>query len=199
VGERLFTADDAWNGGFYELALEVGLCSDDMLRAALAAVWSHPDLEGCFADRGREPRDQPRMTPNCLESASHLFGVAHLPNGSRVACGTCLIREADDGPDRLVFYLPMGSLGAVYPAGPFPFGSERDWPGPWRYELEDWLAEVGLFIARSVPFRLGLIGFEVSGTAYAADIAAQGIPAERFVGYLWPSGGAVVYHRRTHD
>jgi hypothetical protein len=66
MGEKLFTADEAWNGGFYELALEVGARSDDRLRAALKALWSHPDLDGCYLDRGREPSDQPREQPDCL-------------------------------------------------------------------------------------------------------------------------------------
>jgi hypothetical protein len=198
MGERLFTGDDAWFGGFYELALEVGPRSNERLRAVLSSLWAHPDLDGCYEDRSREPADQPRVPPVSLESGSHLLGLARLPNGSRVTCGTCLIREVNDGPDWLDFYLPMGSLGPAYPAGGFPFGSEADWPGLWRFEVEDWLAGVGLWVARSTAYRLGLIGFEVSGQAYAADIAAQGIPAERFVGYLWPSGGSVVYHRRTH-
>ena len=81
--------------------------------------------------------------------------------------------------------------------GGFPFGTEADWPGPWRDEVEDWLAEVGLRIAGASSFRLGLIGFDVSGHAYAADIAVQGIPSERVIGYLWPTDGAVVYHRRS--
>jgi hypothetical protein len=37
----------------------------------------------------------------------------------------------------------------------------------------------------------------VSGQTYAADVAAGGIPGERFIGYLWPEAGSVVYHRRT--
>jgi hypothetical protein len=198
MSERLFTADGAWVGGFYELALEVGPRADERLRAALGALWAHPDLDGGYEHRSREPADQPRVPPDCLESGSHLFGGARLPNGARVACGTCLVRE-EDGPDWLVFYLPMGALGAAYPAGGFPFGSEADWPGPWRFEVEDWLAGVGRWVAQSAAFRLGLIGFETSGQAYAADVATRGIPAERFVGYLWPSGGAVEYHRRTRN
>jgi hypothetical protein len=190
MGEKLFTADEAWIGGFHELALEVGPRSDDRLRAALEALWSHPDLDGCYLDRGREPSDQPRKQP-CLESGSHLLGVAQLPNGSRVACGSCLIREVNDGPDWLDFYLPRGALWTA-----FPFKTEAE-EADWEFEVDDWLAEVGLWIARSASFRLGLIGVEVSGEAYAADIAVQGIPANRFVGYLWPSGESVAYHRRT--
>jgi hypothetical protein len=195
--ERLFTADEAWIGGFYELALEVGAHSDDRLRAALSALWADPDLDGCFLNPGREPGDQPRVPASRLESGSHLLGIAQLPSGASVACGSCLIREVDDGPDWLDFYLPMGSLGTAYQVGPFPFGTEADWPGAWRYEVEDWLAGVGLWVARYASFRLGLIGFEVSGQEYAADIAVRGIPAERFIGYLWASGESMRYYRRT--
>jgi hypothetical protein len=199
MSERLFTAPDAWLGGFFELAMEVGPRSDERLRTALSALWTYPDLVGCYDDRGREPADQPRVAPDSLESGTHALGVARLPNGARVTYGTCLIREGDEGPDWLDFYLPMGSLGTAYPVNWFPFGSETDWPGPWRSEVEDWLAEVGLWVAQSAAFRLGLIGFEVSGLEYADDIATQGIPAERFVSYLWPSAGSVEYHRRTRS
>ena len=196
MGDRLFTADGAWYGGFYELALDVGPRSDDQLRSALTALWNFPDVDGCFLDRGREPADQPRCSEFCLDMGSHSLGVASLPNGIRVACGSCLIRE-DEGPDWLDFYLPMGSLGAAYPVGSFPFGIEADWPGPWRFEVEDWLACIGLSIARSASFRLGIIGFEVSGQVYASEVASKGVPEERFVGYLWPTNESVVYHRRT--
>jgi hypothetical protein len=50
MAERLFTADDAWSGGFYELALELGPRSDDRLRAALVALWRRK--------RGRRKRDR---------------------------------------------------------------------------------------------------------------------------------------------
>jgi hypothetical protein len=197
MGDQLFTGCDAWTGGFYELALEVGPRSDDRLLATLLALWEHPDLIGCYLDRTREPSEQPRVSPDRWEEGSHLLGVASLPNGSRVTCGNCVIREMDDGPDWLVFYLPVGSLGTAYPVRAFPFGSEADWPGPWRHEVEDWLAAVGQRVARSASFRLGLIGHEVSGEAYAADIIARGIPAERYFGYLWPSGESKMYYRRT--
>ncbi len=196
---QLFTADHAWSGGFYELALEFGPPSDDRLRAALATLWRHPDFEGCYLDRDREPDDQPRMPPDKIEYGSHLYGVARLPNGLRVACGSCPIREMDDGPNWLDFYLPMDSLATAYPAGAFPFGTEADWPGPWRYEVEDWLAEVGLSVARAAKFELGTIGFEVAGEASAADVNAQGMPTKRLIGYLWPAGDAVDYLRRSAD
>jgi hypothetical protein len=195
---HIFTATDAWYGGFYELALEMGPHSDEKLQAALNALWKHPDLDGCYFDRGREPADQPRTADFCLETGSHALGVATLPNGSRIACGSCLIRE-DNGPEWLDFYLPMGSLGTAYPVGAFPFGTEASKPHPWRYDVEDWLAGIGLSIARKASFQLGIIGFEVSGQVYAVDVDSKGIPSERFIGYLWPGKESVDYHRRTAD
>jgi hypothetical protein len=183
MGEQLFTAKGAWYGGFYELALGIGPRSDERLRSALTTLWKHPDLEGCFFDRDREPTEQSRTKDFSMETGSHSLGVASLPNGSRIVCGSCLVRE-DDGPDWLDFYLPLGSLGTAYPVGSFPFGTEADWPGTWRYEVEDWLARIGLWIAQSTLFQLGIIGFEVSGQVYSSEIACKGIPDERFIGLL---------------
>jgi hypothetical protein len=196
MGDRLFTAEGAWYGAFYELALEIGPRSDERLRSALTKLWKYPDLDDCFLDRSREPTGQPRTAEFCLETGSHSLGVASLPSGSRVVCGSCLVRE-EEGPDWLDFYLPMGSLATAYPVAGFPFGAEADWPGPLRYEVEDWLARIGLWIAQSASFQLGIIGFEVSGQVDASEIAAKGIQDERSIGYLWPSKGSVVYYRRT--
>ena len=195
--DPFFTAPDAWHGGFYELAMELGPPSVDRLRAAVEAVWSHPDLDGCYLDRDREPADQPRVQPDLRDDGAHLRGVARLPNGRRVPCGTCVIAGSDAWPEWLDFYLPLGSLNSAYPCGGFPFPSGADYPGPWRLELEDWLAGVGDWVAKTASFRLGLIGFEVSGDVSAAEVAAQGVPAETYMGYLWPTNGAIVYHRRS--
>lgn len=191
--ERLFTAKEAWKGGFYELAIEVGSRSDPRLLAALTALWDHPDIQGCYLDRHREPADQPRRSPDKIEDGSHLLGTARLPNGTDVPCGSFVW---DDDSDWLVFYLPMGSLQTAYPVGSFPFG-EASWSGPWRWEVEDWLYGVGLWVARTASYQLGLIGYEVSGQISSTDISARGIPEDRFIGYLWPSAGSVAYHRRT--
>src|SRR5690242_10116496 len=63
VTHPLFTDHDAWCGGYYELALELGPRSDVGLRTALKALWGHRDLDGCFLDRNREPGDQDRVSP----------------------------------------------------------------------------------------------------------------------------------------
>jgi hypothetical protein len=198
MDERLFTTDDAWLGGFYELAMEVGPRSDDQLRAAILALWAHPDLEGCFRDRKREPADQERVPPDLFDDGwgSHLLGIARLPNGSRVACGSCMVREAN-GPDWLDLYLPLGSLATAYDVGGSPFESENGCSHTWREQIDETLAGIGLWVAQSVSFELGIIGFEVSGQVYASEIDSRGIPEKRFIGYLWPNDGSVAYYRRN--
>lgn len=193
----LFTADDVWFGGLYELALELGPRSDDRLRNALRSLWSHPDLRGCFLDRNKEPDDQSQVSPDCIEDGTHLQGVARLPNGASVACGSCVIREVDDGSDWLDFYLPMGSLSTAYPVGGFPFIEDSACDAPWRQVMEDWLASIGGWVAESSSFALGLIGFEVSGHQHAIDLVKGGIPTQRYMAYLWPAGGKVAYYPRN--
>jgi hypothetical protein len=196
--EQLFTDDEVWLGGYYELAMEVGPRCDERLQAALSALWSHPNLEGCFRDRTREPSDQQRIAAALFDDGwgAHLLGIARLPNGCKVACGSCLVREANDGPDWLDFYLPMGSLATAYPIGGFPIDSPDERTQEWRQAVDDLLAGIGKWIAQSVSYRLGIIGFEVSGHVYAADIARKGIPDKRYIGYLWPREGKIAYYPR---
>ena len=56
----MFTHEDTWKGGSYELAIELGERDDDRLGAALKALWQHPSLEGCYLQMEAEPEDQAR-------------------------------------------------------------------------------------------------------------------------------------------
>lgn len=158
----LFTDDDVWNGGFYELALEYERDTLPSLIDGLTAVWNADVVVGCYLNRERDPDDQSRaeFEPS-LPFEGHLYGVATLAAGRKVACGTCCVRE-DGGADWLVFYCPMGTLGSVYPVGAFPLDG-NDY-GSWRVELDSWLTTLGNQVFASAPFRLGLVGFETSRT-----------------------------------
>lgn len=198
MGDRLFTPDDTWSGGHYELALELGPPSMQRLRAAIGALWKYPDLTGCFLDRNREPDQQPRVTPDYYEGEPHFhcLGVARLPNGRSIACGTCVVREPE-GSDWLDFYLPLAALGTAYPVGAFPFEDDRTAAEVWRNPIEDWLVDIGRAVGQIVSYRIGLIGWEASGGDYADEVSARGIPAERWMGYLWPVGDRIEYHPRN--
>jgi hypothetical protein len=192
-----FTETNTWSGGYYELAIELGHRSEERLLAALAAVWSDPDLDGIYLSREMEPWEQQRLaiTAETLQ-ADHLQGLARLPNGETVACGTFVFRE-DGGPDWLVLYLPLGALGTVYPVGGYPFEPDVANSRQWREALDPWLARIGSRVYDHVAFRLGLIGFEVSGELYADDLVTSGIPASHYPGLLWPTAGAITYFPST--
>jgi hypothetical protein len=192
-----FTDEATWDGGFYELALELGQRSDERLVAALAAVWSEPDLDGVYLSRDVEPDRQQRhpITSELLDHG-HLQGLARLPNGAAVACGTCHVR-LDDDPDWLDFYLPMGALAAAYPVGGYPFEPDGESSRQWRDQLDPWLADIGVRVFERVPYRLGLIGFEVSGELRADTVRRTGMPEQHPFGLLWPIADAVTYHPST--
>jgi len=192
---RFFTADDVWFGGFYELALEFDQEASAPLTQALDALWSLDSIEGCYLDRTVEPNAQPRLSfePSLLDHG-HLQGLLTLAEAKQVACGTCRVQETE-GPDWLVFYVPMGALAQAYPVGGFPFdGASHE---TWRRPVDDVLARIGESIFDHARFRLGLVGFEVSGLKYAAELASSGVPEQRHLGYLVPHGARVTYHPRN--
>jgi hypothetical protein len=96
---KLFTNEEAWIGGFYELALEYGRSPDPQLINGLKAMWGLDVLEGCFLDRDREPNDQERLTfqPSLLDHG-HILGIASVPGDTRVACGTAVCARASTTP-----------------------------------------------------------------------------------------------------
>lgn len=193
MNSRVFTNEDAWNGGSYELALELGPVNDQLLQRALAAVWSFPELDGCFLRMDLEPRDQRRITipdPN-LELNACLRGIAtFLPRGP-VACSTLPVRE-EEGADWLYFGLPLGSLARVLPVGAFPFDDGRD--QSWRGELDCWLERLARHVYKSVKFKLGLVGWTDGLIESASALTMNGVPAERWVGYLLPEGDVLRWH-----
>ena len=184
-----------WSGGFFGLALELGERSDARLAQALEACWAYEGLEGCYLERGLEPAEQvatPATLP-LLEERVHLWGVATLSDDERVPCGTVSVRE-DDGPDWLDFYLPMGALAHTYDTvGGFPFGNEAQ-AQLWQEPLEHWLTGLGKHVYAAVPYRLGLIGFEVSGAFYAAELTLDELPEESRVRFLVPSEASLAVY-----
>lgn len=196
MSPQYFTTLDTWNGGFYELGLDFGLLSDEDIAAAFARLWAHPDLEGCYLDRDREPADQIRIPPDWTLFATetpHLYGVARVPGGQRVACGSYHMGDYATSR-RFSLYLPLGALSEIYPIGGYPFGSYEQAP-LWIPQLESWLADIGRWVYEAVPFRLGLIGHEAAGEVDADDLIS--VPTTRYFSYLWPQDGALQYFPAT--
>lgn len=195
--------DENWSGGFYELSIELGERDDSRLEKALLAVWRHASVQGCFAPEyqffsGSTParlvgHNPVSLSLRSLEGLGHLRGVVELPDERQIVCGTVAIRE-DDGPDWLDFYLPLGALGRTDPrVRGFPFGDDYGVATfPWRQPIDHWLADIGSRVHDEVPYRLGLIGCEVSGEVYADQLVA-GVPDEHDIGYLLPLNGKLAY------
>lgn len=183
----LFTNPDTWLGGYFELALELGATADahaeERIKSALAQIWQHATLEGCYLEMNVEPTKQNRVRVEAIDSYWRAQGIAHIPDVGQCACRVLVIRE-DQGSDWLTLAIPMGALASILPVGAYPFNDGSDLS--WRQQVNTWLMQVGQFCYKKVPFQLGLVGHEVSGDVYAATIQREGIPTHRWIGYLWP-------------
>src|SRR5215470_5129127 len=142
-----FAAEETWRGGHYEIEMELGVPSDERLRAALERIWTHRlpkgALKGCCFSRDQEPQDQVRVNLQNHPLESMLFGVTTLPNGASAACGTFVCRLTggkDEARDLLSFYVPLGSIAKPYAIGGYPF-SDVERAGEWRAQLDPWFAE----------------------------------------------------------
>jgi hypothetical protein len=189
-----FTPEDIWYGGFFELSIEVGDRSTPRINAAVNAIWRYPLLTGCYSRNDIEPEQQTISNPTAItdDEWSHSYGIAVLPNGQRLACGSCVVRETE-GSDWLDFYFSMSALGTVYDVGAYPF-IEANVPTPWLPEVESWLADLALWLASIIDYRMAIIGFETSGTTDARTLEADGgVPTKRYIGYVWPEQGHMTY------
>lgn len=192
VDPAAFGDDENWHGGFYELAVLVGPRDDARLDAALRAAWNDARLDGCYADRDREPTDQERVPcSSVVDEGGHLRGLAQLPNAGRVVCGSVVVREEDSRLDWIDFYLPMGALARADPrvgGFPFPFGDNDGGSLAWRHPIDQWLAAMAARIYLAAPFEYAPVGFEVSGESLP-DVASD----DRYVGVVRPLDGSLAY------
>lgn len=187
---ELFTLPDAWSGGFYMLAIEFEPF-DLRTEPAVTRLWQHPSLLGCYYERDKEPEEQPRLAPDPAHEG-HLYGIATLPNGSRVPCGSLLWRFGAN-PDWLEFYIPTGSLATAYPIGAFPFEYQRNFA--WQHEIDEWLASVARYVYEAFPFQVAVIGFEVDlPNLSAVRLQGEGVPEKRFESYLLPTAQGLQWY-----
>jgi hypothetical protein len=205
-GPSSFLDPENWTGGFYELAIELGERDDRRLSHALASVWADPRVEGPYLLRDAEPEDQAAVTPTLAaqDNSGHLRGRASLPEGQVVVCGTVIMRE-DHGPDWLDFYLPVGALAAADARiGAYPFGSEvvigddqsTAASLQWRTPVDLWLTSIAEAVFVRVPFRLAVIGWEMSGQLYADDL--DEVPPQRGATYLVPDAATLKSYPATN-
>lgn len=181
MSEPLQTSDP-WEGGDYELYIEIVPTSGEGLVRALETIWSTPGM-------------QPSDSGQAFSAESWIRGLVTLPDGVRVVCET-FAQHLESGVDFLSLAIPMGALGSAYPrVGGFPFGSEDS--RSWREPLDLWFAEVARKVFSRVPFQLGLIGFDVSSEDLTRDVGHRGIPTDRWDAYLWCIDGSLRFFPAT--
>lgn len=194
MAEPIFTLPDAWLGGFYTLAINLGERSDEHSWDALNALPSYPLLKGWYKDRSREPHEQPRVVQSEAIEDQYL-GVLTLPNGNRLACG-CFVFHSKHEPDWLEFFLPLGSIGRLYAIGSFPFGGSAGYTD-WRKEIDLALVDVATHLYQHIPFRAGLIDFEPDvndlDELYWSSVAELPPEKPRY-GLLWSGAAGLEWH-----
>jgi hypothetical protein len=167
---------DNWVGSHIQLAVDLGEPDDERLRAAFAAAWSNPHLNGPLESliEGVQPRlPEPPFDPDLGLSTD---GTISLPPDA-VAVG-CRVLSVQDGLSNwLVVAIPTGMLELAFRVD-YELSHQRN---PWLAGVERRLAEIGDTIYRRVPFDLGIIGAEVSGQYYADQNIAQKDPWRKSV------------------
>ena len=190
----LFTARDAWAGGFYEMLLFYALGSD--LDAALGAIWGFPRIvAGPVASRASEPWDQP--TVEATAALGERDGVLALPDGAETICATFAYHFDDS--DEVHFCLPLGSLSDAWPqVDSFPFGVAEGEVAAWEPALEAVLLELAQHVYERAPFLRGLTDFETIASALQPGLERPGpIPPEHGAGIIDVQQGRLVWHPPT--
>jgi hypothetical protein len=190
AGKNLFTANEVWKGGGYELFIPAESSKD--LCSLLKALWTFPSLDGCYLRQDCDPANQPRVQPCKNGIEEHLYGLATLPNKNVIPCGSYVMDYAgeEDSPPAhwISFDLTMCALSTAYPVGAYPFGS-MDNVSEWKTQVDSFLTEVARWIHGKMPFEFGLVGFGIDTASVSPEsIRANGIPNERDAGILWDDG-----------
>lgn len=193
---QLFTMRDAWHGGFYELVFELPAASETAIKEALVKLWNMPALEGCYLRSDVEPVEQLKVSPKDTENEGHWYGIATFPEKKQCVCGS-FWGDYEESGCWMTLYLPLGSLGAIFPveAYPFLFKIESS-PESWLKEVNNWLKDIAIAIYPQVKFNIALIGFEVDFFDLKKKLAS-GIPHERWEGILLPHNDKLTWHPPT--
>jgi hypothetical protein len=181
---RMFTGSETWVGGRIELLVALGQSSPERQLKALQRIWSWRSLRGPYLESKVEPEYQAQVQAVLGQA---LYGVATLPNTSKVAFATSLV-EDDDGA-WLYAGVPLGSLGTAYPVGAFPFDEGF---APWQHEVYAWLFGLAQHLFSELQFERGVVGWLT--TIEVDELAERRLPEKRFHGYLRAESGALCYY-----
>jgi len=194
--QPLFTPAGTWDGGFFELVIELPHQGEATTRRALAALWRMPQLTGCYARRDVEPTQQQPLNLAEVPVEGNLYGVATLPNGARCACGSYTIHFEGEA-SWLGLYLPYGALTEFYSVGGYPFAPIITPSIEHNLKVvHEWFRTLAEGLYEHFAFTLGVIGFETEFEKVKAR-TPEAIPAERLDGLLIPSGIRLLWYPPT--
>jgi hypothetical protein len=183
-----------WIGGFYELAIELGPMDDTRLERLLAAIWRLANATGPYV-RPHDGGPSRSASLNVEGLTQLLHGVVRLPNGQEIVCGAMAIRE--DGPDCLIFYVPVEALQRTDARVGGFMGGEDPASLVWRRALDRWLADLAIRAYPEAPFLFAAIGHEAFAFLAEESAAPDKIPAERHGAYVMPLDGVPHYFEAT--
>ena len=177
---------DAWTGGFYELAMQLGERDDVRLQVAVGVLARRAGITGPWHVQWQPDRVRPVSWSSADLVAGQLRGQAQLPGGQQVICAVAAVRE-DRGDDWLDLCIPLEALGrGDARIGGFPFEPDGGASLSWRRPIDDWLARLADEIRQETGFRHAVIGFEVSGSVRAETLTDQ--PEDRpYALVIWVS------------
>lgn len=162
-----FITEENWYGSYYELCLELGPVGNDALATrALDLLWRRPELHGPWLDPADYDVDAEPLIPSIQEGT--YYGWLTLPDGNEVGFSSVLIRF-EGGSDWLEMWIPTGMFELRYR---FIYPLDRA-TSPYLVQVDDLFARIAGAIYEEVPFQLGLIGEEASGSSSAANLTKE--------------------------
>lgn len=164
---------DAWTGGFYELAMNLGEHDDARLQSAVGVLARAAGITGPWHVQWHPDRVRRADWSVTDLAAAQLRGQVQLPNGQQVICAVIAIRESD-GDDWLLLGIPLEALGrGDARVGGFPFDPDNGTSVAWRRPIDDWFARLADEVRLQAGFRLAAIGWEASGFVCAETLVHQ--------------------------
>jgi hypothetical protein len=178
---------DAWTGGWYELAMQLGEHDAVRLQSALGVLARAAGITEPWHVQWQPDHRVWRADWNIAGlDGDHLRGQVQLPGGQQVICSVIAIRETD-GDDWLLLGIPLEALGHGDPRiGGVPYDNDNGALLAWRRPIDDWFARLAEQVRVEIGFRLAAIGWEADGFVITERDMHQ--PRDRFYWLVWADG-----------
>ena len=133
---------DAWTGGYYGLAMQLGPRDDAHLQAAVGVLARAAGIAWPWHVQWQPDRVRPASWRIADLTAAQLRGQVQLPDGRQVICAVVAVRE-DLGDDWLDLCMPLEALGRQDARiGGFPFEPDDSTSLVWRQPIDNWFARL---------------------------------------------------------